>query len=50
MKEEQNMSYMTKMKTCLKQTGQLHTSRKNNGYKERQKETETQKERRNSRK
>ena len=29
---------MTKMKTCLKQTGQLHTSRKNNGYKEKQKE------------
>jgi len=38
MKEEQNMSYMTKMKTCLKQTGQLHTLRKNNGYKEKQKE------------
>jgi hypothetical protein len=29
---------MTKMKTCLRQTGQLHTSRKNNGYKEKQKE------------
>jgi len=38
MKEEQNMSYMTKMKTCLKQTGQLHTLRNNNGYKEKQKE------------
>jgi hypothetical protein len=39
MKEEQNMFYMTKMKTCLKQTGQLHTLRKNkHGYKEKQKE------------
>jgi len=38
MKEEQNMSYMIKMKTCLKQIGQLHTLRKNNGYKEKQKE------------
>jgi len=38
MKEEQNMFYMTKMKHCLNQTGQLHTLRKNNGYKEKQKE------------
>ena len=32
MKEEQNMSYTTKMKTCLKQTGQLHTLKKNKKY------------------
>jgi len=38
MQEEQNMSYMTKMKTCLKQIILAQTLRNNNGYKEKQKE------------